>query len=309
MPSESDPIRIVVICGPTGTGKTAAAIEIAKAIGAVIVSADSMQVYRYMDIGTAKPTPAERTAVTHHLIDVMDPDEAFDAQQYVALADSVIEDLFRRKIPVLVVGGTGLYIRALRYGLFSAPKIDPMIRSALRAEASERGFAELYDRLRVLDPQSAAALHPNDRQRILRALEVSLSTGRPFSSYLKEHGFRSERYAACVIGLYREREALYERIDRRVDDMLENGFLQEVERLLQMGYSAGLASMQSLGYRHLVDFIDGRMSWEETVRTLKRDTRRYAKRQMTWFQKERNMIWIDAHRTDAMIAVVKDFLR
>jgi len=309
MSSESAPIRIVVICGPTGTGKTAAAIEIAQAIGAVIVSADSMQVYRYMDIGTAKPTPAERAAVPHHLIDVVDPDGTFNAQQYVALADAVIEDDFRRKIPVLVVGGTGLYIRALRYGLFPAPQIDPLIRSVLRTEVSEKGPAALYARLRELDPQSAAALHPNDTQRILRALEVSLSTGRPFSSYLKDHGFRSERYATCVIGLYREREVLYGRIDRRVDDMLENGFLQEVERLLQMGYAAGLASMQSLGYRHLVDFIEGRMNWDETVRTLKRDTRHYAKRQMTWFQKEKNIIWIDANRTDAMIAVVKDFLR
>lgn len=309
MSSESVPIRIVVICGPTGTGKTAAAIQLAQAIGAVIVSADSMQVYRYMDIGTAKPTPAERAAVPHHLIDVVDPDVSFNAQHYIALADAVIEDLFRRKVPVLVVGGTGLYIRALRYGLFPAPQIDPLIRSVLRAEVSEKGPAELYARLREVDPQSAAALHPNDKQRILRALEVCLSTGRPFSSYLKDHGFRSERYAACMIGLYREREALYERIDRRVDDMLEKGFLHEVERLLQMGYPAGLASMQSLGYRHLADFIEGRMNWDETVRTLKRDTRRFAKRQMTWFQKEKNMIWIDANRTDAMMAVVKEFVR
>lgn len=298
-----------MICGPTGTGKTAAAIEIAQAVGAVIVSADSMQVFRYMDIGTAKPTSAERAAVTHYLIDVVDPDAAFNAQQYVALADAVIDDYDKRKTPVLVVGGTGLYIRALRYGLFPAPKIDPRIRSVLRAEAEEKGLGGLFARLCDVDPQSAAVIHPNDRQRILRALEVCLSSGKPFSSFLKDHGFRSERYTVCMIGLYREREALYERIDRRVEWMLDNGFLQEVEHLLQMGYSARLDSMQSLGYRHLVDFIEGRMNWNEMERTLKRDTRHYAKRQMTWFQKEKDMIWIDAHRTDAMVAVIKDFIR
>jgi tRNA dimethylallyltransferase len=308
MASGKETSKIVVICGPTGTGKTGAAIRVAQTIGAHIVSADSMQVYRFMDIGTAKPTPEERAAVAHYMIDVVDPDEAFDAQRYVTLADQMIADLHRQGIPVLVVGGTGLYIRALRHGLFAAPEIDPEMRLRLRDEALKNGLGAMYEKLQRIDPESARVLHPNDRQRILRALEVSLSTGRPFSAWLQRHGFLADRYNVRMIGLFRDRENLYHRIDQRVDAMLENGFLSEVEGLLNRGYASGLASMKALGYRHLADFIEGRLSWDEAVRTLKRDTRRYAKRQMTWFNREKDVLWIDADQTKSVNDVVREFL-
>lgn len=308
MPSRKEKLKIVVICGPTGTGKTGAAIRAAQSIGAHIVSADSMQVYRFMDIGTAKPTSEEQAAVAHYLIDVVDPDEVFSAQQYVILADRIIADLQEQNIPVLVVGGTGLYIRALRHGLFSSPKIDPSLRAALRDEAMESGVGAIYEKLKQIDPKSAHILHPNDRQRILRALEVSLSTGKPFSSFVMAHGFSEERYSVRMIGLFRDREKLYQRIDRRVDSMMESGFQAEVAGLLKRGYTPELPSMKALGYRHLVDCIDGRLSLDEAVRTLKRDTRRYAKRQMTWFNREKDVIWIDADRTASLNDVVREFL-
>ncbi|WP_028325448.1 tRNA (adenosine(37)-N6)-dimethylallyltransferase MiaA [Desulfatirhabdium butyrativorans] len=308
MPSRKETFKIIVICGPTGTGKTGAAIQVAQSIGACIVSADSMQVYRFMDIGTAKPNREEQDAVAHYMIDVVNPDDDFNAQRYVTLADRIIADLQGRNIPVLVVGGTGLYIRALRYGLFSSPKIDPSIRTALRDEAMKNGLGAIYEKLKRIDPESAAILHPNDRQRILRALEVSLSSGRPYSSFVMAHGFHEERYRVRMIGLFRNRENLYHRIDRRVDSMLESGFQAEVEGLLNRGYSPALPSMQALGYRHLVDCIEGRLSWDEAVRTLKRDTRRYAKRQMTWFNREKDIIWIDADRTASLNDAVREFL-
>ncbi len=293
---------IVVICGPTGVGKTAAAIALCEAVGGAIVGADSMQVYRFMDIGTAKPTADERARVHHDLIDVVDPDEDFDAARYQHLADTAIARLVKAKRVPVVVGGTGLYIRALLHGIFPDAPGDPKVRRALRRRLSAEGAAALHRELAARDPDAAARIHPNDRQRIVRALEVLAVTGRPLSELQRRHGFRQQRYRALQIGLDIERQGLYRRIDRRVDHMLAEGLLDEVCGLLQRGYAATLKSMQSIGYRHMAAYLEGRLDWDEAVRTLKRDTRRYAKRQLTWFRADPAMRW---HRPDQMLPIVK----
>ncbi len=293
---------IVVICGPTGVGKTAAAIALCEAVGGAIVGADSMQVYRFMDIGTAKPTADEQARVHHDLIDVVDPDEDFDAARYQHLADTAIARLVKAKRVPVVVGGTGLYIRALLHGIFPDAPGDPEVRRALRRRLSAEGAAALHRELAARDPDAAARIHPNDRQRIVRALEVLAVTGRPLSELQRRHGFRQQRYRALQIGLDIERQELYRRIDRRVDRMLAEGLLDEVRGLLRRGYAATLKSMQSIGYRHMVAYLEGRLDWDEAVRTLKRDTRRYAKRQLTWFRADPAVRW---HRPDQVPPIVK----
>ena len=293
---------IVVICDPTGVGKTAAAIALCEAVGGAIVGADSMQVYRFMDIGTAKPTADEQARVHHDLIDVVDPDEDFDAARYQHLADTAIARLVKAKRVPVVVGGTGLYIRALLHGIFPDAPGDPEVRRALRRRLSAEGAAALHRELAARDPDAAARIHPNDRQRIVRALEVLAVTGRPLSELQRRHGFRQQRYRALQIGLDIERQELYRRIDRRVDRMLAEGLLDEVRGLLRRGYAATLKSMQSIGYRHMVAYLEGRLDWDEAVRTLKRDTRRYAKRQLTWFRADPAVRW---HRPDQVPPIVK----
>jgi tRNA dimethylallyltransferase len=299
--------QIIVICGPTGVGKTAAAIELAQAVGGEIVSADSMQIYRYMDIGTAKPSPQERAAVRHHMIDIADPSENFSAAQYARLAAECITDLNRSgKVP-LVVGGTGLYIKALVHGLFRSPPIGAQIRRQLREELHSKDIQELYERLRRCDPESADRLHPNDSFRILRALEVFESTGVSMSAYQKAHGFVGSRFDALKIGLNIDRSALYQRINRRVDAMMEAGFMQEVDGLLRRGYGPELKSMQSIGYRHLTDHLQAKCSLEEAIETLKRDTRRYAKRQLTWFGADAEISWKKPEQIEELKKQVRTF--
>jgi tRNA dimethylallyltransferase len=298
-----------VICGPTAAGKTATGIEMARAIGGEIVSADSMQVYRYMDIGTAKPTAAEQAEIRHHLIDVVDPDEPFDAAAYMALGRQVLAELFRRGKTPVVVGGTGLYIKALLYGLFSSDARDPAVRARLRAEAEAGDAAALHARLEQCDPQTAARLHPNDAVRILRALEVFEVTGRPISELQREHRFGDTPFRALLIGLFIGREALYRRIDRRVDAMLAAGLEDEVRALLAKGYGPELKSMHSIGYSHMVALIAGSADREECLRTLKRDTRRFAKRQMTWFRAYPEIRWAAPEHPQEIIRLATAFLR
>jgi tRNA dimethylallyltransferase len=307
-PADADKPRIIVICGPTAVGKTAAGIEVAAAVGGEIVGADSMQVYRYMDIGTAKPTAAEQAAVRHHLIDVADPDEPFDAAAYAQLGRRVLAELARRgRVPV-VVGGTGLYIKALLQGLFRAQAGEPALRARLRAEAQAEGTAALHARLETCDPRTAARLHPNDRMRVLRALEVFETTGRPISELQGLHRFGDEPYRTLKIGLTLDRPALYGRIDRRVEAMLAAGLEEEVRALLARGYGPRLKPMQSIGYSHLTALIAGTVSREECIRTLQRDTRRFAKRQLTWFRADRDTLWLSPDRTAEMIQRSKEFL-
>ena len=295
MVSEITKPKVIVICGPTGIGKTSVSIRLAEKSGGEIISADSMQIYRYMDIGTAKPTVDERDRVLHHMIDIVDPDGDFDAVRFAEMARQKVTQLHQRGVMPFVVGGTGLYIKALLQGLFQSNPVDPQIRERLMKEAAENGSSRLFDHLQQVDPDAADRLHPNDTYRIVRALETIESTGRPISEHQQDHGFSDEPFHALKVCLQMDRQTLYDRIDRRVDLMIDAGFMDEVQKLLGMGYSTDLKSMQSIGYRHIIDFIEGRVSWDECVRTLKRDTRRYAKRQFTWFGADKDMIW---HRPD-----------
>lgn len=290
---ENDRPRIVILVGPTGIGKSKLAIEWAEALGGEIISADSVQVYQYMDIGTAKPTLSDRERIRHHLIDLVPPDQPFHAALYRALGRKMIDQLFQDRKPIWVVGGTGLYIKTLTQGLFTSPKIDPRVRERLRQEASEKGPDALYERLKEVDCQTALHLHPHDLFRIIRALEVFDSTGAPISFYREQHRFGERPYVTLKIGLEMDRDKLYHRIDERVDRMMEEGFLQEVEGLMAMGYGPELKPMQSLGYKQMVQFLLKKIGWNEAVREIKRDTRHYAKRQWTWFKADPEVCWWD----------------
>jgi len=306
--AEAGKPRVIVICGPTAAGKTAAGIAVARAVGGEIVSADSMQVYRWMDIGTAKPTAAEQAAVRHHLIDVVDPDEPFDAAAYASRGRQALADLIRCGRAPVVVGGTGLYIKALLYGLFRADARDPVLRARLRAEAESRGPAALHARLERCDPPTAARLHPHDTVRILRALEVFEATGRPISALQREHRFGDAPFRTLKIALALDRETLYRRIDRRVEAMAAAGLEEEVRGLLARGYGPQLKPMQSIGYSHMVAFIAGTVGLEACIRTLQRDTRRFAKRQLTWFRADPDIVWMPPGRPADLIQRSTDFL-
>jgi tRNA dimethylallyltransferase len=290
---EMDRPRVVILLGPTGVGKSKFAIECAEELGGEIISADSMQVYRYMDIGTAKPTLDDQRKVRHHLIDLVTPDQPFHAALYRALGRKTIDRLIESKKRIWVAGGTGLYIKTLTQGLFSSPKIDPAVRENLKAEAKEKGGDALFERLKRVDSETASRLHPNDLFRIIRALEVFDSTGVPVSFYRGQHRFGERPYMTLKIGLEMNRDVLYRRIEERVDQMLERGFLGEVVKLMEMGYGRGLKPMQSLGYKQMVQFLLKEIGWDEAVIRMKRDTRHYAKRQWTWFKADPEVHWWD----------------
>lgn len=300
--------RIAVLCGPTGVGKTTTAIEVASALGAEIISADSMQVYRYMDIGTAKPTALEQARIPHHMIDIIDPDEQFDARRFADMSQNLVFQLAEQGIPVLVVGGTGLYIRALIHGLFESGSGNSEIRLRLKNEADIKGTGELYKRLCLCDPKAAARIHPNDAFRITRALEIYETTGHLISDYHQEHAQAPPLFDVLNIGLFRKRDILYERINHRVDLMVEEGLVDEVKSLCKKGYSSALKPLQSIGYRHVLDFIEGRLGWNDTLQTLKQDTRHYAKRQMTWFNADSQIQWMEADHLNEIISTVKSFM-
>ncbi|HSB06670.1 MAG TPA: tRNA (adenosine(37)-N6)-dimethylallyltransferase MiaA [Thermodesulfobacteriota bacterium] len=285
--------RVVIILGPTGAGKSRLALELAEKLGGEIISADSMQVYKYMDIGTDKPTPEEQKRVHHHLIDLVPPDQPFHAGLYRVLGRRTIEQLHTSGKPIWVVGGTGLYIKSLTQGLFQSPSIDPDVREKLKREEKEKGIDGLYRRLKNVDSKTASQLHPHDLFRIIRALEVFESTGMPISFFREQHRFGDRPYHLFKIGLEMERGRLYRRIEARVDRMIERGFLEEVQSLMKMGYGPQLKPMQSLGYKQFVQFVLKRMEWDEVIRQIKRDTRHYAKRQWTWFKADSEVRWHD----------------
>lgn len=302
--------RLVIVLGPTGAGKSSLAIHLAESFGGEILNADSMQVYRYMDIGTAKPTPEERQRVKHHLIDLVTPDQPFNADLYRRLGRRAIESLHSKGTPIFVVGGTGLYIKALTQGLFASPKIDPLIRERLKQEAEQKGGAFLYRRLKEVDPEAASRIHSNDLFRTIRALEVFESTGLPISFFRRQHRFGDRPYLTLKIGLEMDRERLYRRIEERVDQMIEKGFLREVENLLEMGYGPALKPMQSLGYKQMVKFLSKELGWDEAVREMKRETRHYAKRQWTWFKADQEIFWREeASEGKKIFEEVSAFLR
>lgn len=299
---------VVVLAGPTGVGKTALAIRLAQELGGQIINADSLQVYRELDIGTAKPTWEERALAEHHLLDVVFPDQDFDAARYCRRGREVLADLHRRKVPPLVVGGTGLYIRALLYGIVDDGVQDESCRQQLQEELAVRGLPFLYERLRGLDPATAARLHPHDACRIVRALEVTLASGRRLSERQQQHRFGDCPYRILKIGLERPREELYARIDARVQTMLAQGLVAEVQDLRRR-YPPHLKPLQSLGYRHVSAFMDGGLTWADMVEHWQRDTRRYAKRQLTWFKADPEFHWLHPGQVTEAIALANDFVR
>jgi tRNA dimethylallyltransferase len=281
--------RLVVIVGPTGAGKTRLAVELARATGGEVVSADSQQVYRGMDIGTGKATAAERAAVPHHLIDVVRPDEEMTAARFAALADAAIADCIARRAPIIVCGGTGLYVRILLYGLFDAPPADPELRAALAAD----GAPALWQRLHATDPDSAAKIDRTDLKRLVRALEVHTLTGVPMSEHQRRHDFRTlpPRYESIRIGVAPPRGELYPRIDARVDQMMAAGLLAEVEQLRAAGYRPPLRSQQAIGYAELHAHLDGTHDLPRAVELIKRNSRRYARRQLAWYRSDPEVRW------------------
>jgi tRNA dimethylallyltransferase len=297
---------LVVICGPTASGKTALALKLAEHLPVEIISADSRQVYRGMDIGTAKPDRRELAEVPHHLIDVVDPDENFTAADFVKRGRAAIEQIHLRGRLPLVVGGTGLYVRALLRGLADAPGGDERLRRELHLMEKREGAGTLYRQLEKIDPPLADRLSPRDRIRIVRALEVFHLTGRRFSDLQMEHASRPDYYRALKIGLASDRKILYDRIDRRVENMISSGLPEEVRGLLEQGYSPELKAMQTIGYRETVDYLRDRLSLDETVSLIQRNSRRYAKRQLTWFGRENSIIWLDSLAEFAMVLELID---
>lgn len=285
-------VPVLVIVGPTGIGKTALGVELALALNGEIVSADSRQIYREMDIATAKPTPAERAAVPHHLIDIVQPDQVLTLSEYQALAYAAIADIHRRgKLP-LFVGGTGQYITAVLEG-WSAPEVppNPVLRAELERFAGENGALALFERLRELDPVSGERMDPYNVRRTVRALEVCIDSGEPFSQQQRKN---PPPYRTLEIGLTMEREALYQRLDVRIDAMMENGLLEEVRTLAARGYGWRLPSMSGLGYAQLGAYLRGETSLEEAVIAIKYDTHTFVRRQYTWFRKHGAIQWLDA---------------
>ena len=283
--------KLVVITGPTASGKSTLAVELAQLFGGEIINADSMQVYRDMDVGTAKPTIEERQGIIHHLIDVVNPDEPFNAAIYRSLTLPIIEDVTSRGKVCFIVGGTGLYIRTLLGGLLHCPTSDPVFRKKLFAECERNGSQCLHDKLKTLDPESALKIHPHDKIRVSRALEIIHMTNRPLSTLKREHQFSDKSFETCKICLQRDREQLYHRINKRSLKMIDNGLLEETRNLLKW-YSSELKPLQSIGYRHMNQFLRGVLDFEEAVLQLQTDTRRYAKRQLTWFRADSEMHWL-----------------
>lgn len=301
--------KIVIVLGPTAVGKTELALAVAPKVNAEIVNADSQQVYRYLDIGTGKPSKPERERVRHHLIDVVNPDEDFNAARYRQLAAASIDEIHKRGAKVLVSGGTGLYLKALTGGLFSGPSQDTELRANLEREIAQIGLAALYDRLIAIDPGANTKIHPNDRQRIIRALEVYQSTGRPLSEWQNEHRFQEEAFQVLKIGLARARAELYDLINRRSESMIRAGLLGEVRGLMERGYELDLKPLRSVGYRQMGEVIEGIKGLPEAMAEMKQETRRLAKRQLTWFRSDPEIRWFHPEKQEREIGeLVQAFL-
>jgi tRNA dimethylallyltransferase len=285
---------LIILTGPTSVGKTALSIALAKAINGEIISADSMQVYKYMDIGTAKITPVEMEGVPHYLIDELDPSDEFNVVKFQELAKKYMDQIYaRHKIPILV-GGTGFYIQAILYDInFTENESNSTYRSELEHLLEEKGADYLHEMLRKVDLESALAIHPNNSKRVIRALEYHSLTGEKISDHNEEQRSKESPYQFCYFVLQRDRADLYATINKRVDLMVEQGLLEEVKELAAKGYSRDLVSMQGLGYKELLAFLNHECSFEEAIEILKRDTRHFAKRQITWFKREKDVIWVN----------------
>lgn len=280
--------------GPTAVGKTDLSIDLAKAVNGEIVSADSMQVYKYMDIGSAKIKPEEMKGIRHHLVDAIEPDEDFNVVRFQKMAKAALDEIYKNgKIPI-VTGGTGFYIQALLYDIdFEDTKEDTSYRNSLEALAEEKGCEYVHKMLEEVDKKAAMEIHPNNTKRVIRALEYFKETGRPISEHNEEQRRKDSPYQFVYFVLNRARATLYDRINLRIDQMLEVGLLDEVKSLAEKGYTKDMVSMQGLGYKEILAYLDGEMTMEEAIYILKRDTRHFAKRQLTWFKREKDVTWID----------------
>lgn len=305
-------IKLIVVAGPTASGKTSLALDIAERVGGEIVSADSMQIYKYMDIGTAKPTAEEQARAVHHLIDFADPARAFSVADYTELAHKTVADIVSRgKMPV-VVGGTGLYINSLIDDVsFGEMEVDYKLREELSRIAEEEGGERLLEMLNEIDPVSAARMHPNNVRRIIRAIEFYRVSGIPISKHQEETKKTVSRYEPIMFCVDWDREVLYERINKRVDIMIEDGLLDEVKNLLDMGYTRELNSMQGIGYKELISYLDGECTLDEAIEAIKQGSRRYAKRQLTWFRRDKRIHWLKAGNdiADEAMKIINEEIR
>lgn len=306
-------LPLVILTGPTAVGKSELSLSLAKAIDGEIISADSMQVYRGMDVGSAKLMPSEQQGVPHHLLDILDPEEEFNVVLFQRLAAQAVRDICQRGHIPIVTGGTGFYIQALLYDIdFTENDEDTSFRSELEDLAAKEGADVLYQRLLAVDPKACETIHKNNVKRVIRALEFYEKTGQRISEHNESQRQNQSPYRFAYFVLNDERSALYSRIDRRVDQMLENGLEAEVRRLAAQGCTKDLVSMQGLGYKEMLAYLNGELSLEEAVYIIKRDTRHFAKRQLTWFRRERDVIWLEKeqyqHDDNRILAYMLDVL-
>lgn len=305
---------LIILTGPTAVGKTDLSIQLAKAIDAEIVSADSMQIYKYMDIGSAKVTEEEMQGVKHYLVDEIEPDMPFSVSEYKRMAEEYIDEISSRGKNVIVTGGTGLYLNSLIYDMdFGKSDANQELREELNKELEENGPAYMYEKLVSLDKDAAERIHPNNTKRVIRAIEVAMS-GEKMNDFSKDLRY-NEKYRPIIIVLNRDRQALYDRINLRVDIMLKNGLIEEVKGLLEKGYTKDMISMQGIGYKEIIKYFDGEYTLDEAIEIIKRDSRRYAKRQLTWFRRYEDAKWFEVDKfdsaeelKDAVVSYVKEML-
>ena len=299
--------RLICICGPTASGKTALSVALAKQLHTEIISADSMQIYRGMNIGTAKPTTNERQGIPHHLLDICEPDEPFSVARYVELADAAAQNVLSRGMTPIVVGGTGLYMDALiECSIFSGDETDLTVRQKYQDMADAQGNLAVHALLAAVDPESAQRLHPNNLKRVIRALEVYAQTGLTIGEFNRRHKRPAPKYSAVKIGVCpTDRQTLYDRIDKRVDQMLSDGLLQETQGLLAKGALTGTAA-QAIGYKELLTFLEGRDTLDSCVQLLKQHSRNYAKRQLTWLKRDDSIHWIYYNRDEDFSNILQE---
>ena len=305
---------LIILTGPTAVGKTNLSIQLAKAVDAEIVSADSMQIYKYMDIGSAKVTEEEMQGVKHYLVDEIEPDMPFSVSEYKRMAEEYIDEISSRGKNVIVTGGTGLYLNSLIYDMdFGKSDANQELREELNKELEENGPAYMYEKLVSLDKEAAERIHPNNTKRVIRAIEVAMS-GEKMNDFSKDLRY-NKKYRPIIIVLNRDRQALYDRINLRVDIMLKNGLIEEVKGLLEKGYTKDMISMQGIGYKEIIKYFDGEYTLDEAIEIIKRDSRRYAKRQLTWFRRYEDAKWFEIDKfdsaealKDAVVSYVKEML-
>ena len=300
-------IPLIILTGPTAVGKTDLSIKLSKSLNAEIISADSMQIYKYMDIGSAKVTKEEMDGVVHYMIDEVTPDVPFSVSEFQMRSEKYIEEINKKGKNVLITGGTGLYLNSLIYNMdFAKSNANNEIREKLEQELAENGIDYMHEKLRGLDEEAANRIHKNNTKRVIRAIEVCMS-GQKMNDFSKDLRY-NEKYKPIIIVLNRDREVLYQRINKRVDIMLENGLLDEVKELLKMGYTKDMIYMQGIGYKEMIKYLDGEYTYDEAIEIIKRDSRRYAKRQLTWFKRYQDAKWFDLDKYQDIEILKEDII-